>query len=164
MMVVWRWVVAAAALAVAATPLRRQDPAVAAGVARWWRAVVAAWTFVFFYIFQKRLPCAEEDARQRKKFRFSALRISLLCAVFDARQRTIAVRVLKNARQSPFTVQNAAVCALPCVSVKNARQRLCRAFLALRRASKRTAKAGFPVVSILMCVGSHQHRLHDDST
>jgi hypothetical protein len=42
------------------------------------------------------------------------------------------VRVLKNARQSPFTVQNAAVCALPCVSMKNARQRLCRAFLAGR--------------------------------
>jgi hypothetical protein len=109
-------VVAAAALAVAATPLRRRDPAVAAGVAGWWRAVVAAWTFVFFYIFQKCLPCAEEDARQRKKFRFSALRISLSCAVFDARQRTIVVRVLKNARQSPFTVQNAAVCALLCVS------------------------------------------------
>jgi membrane associated rhomboid family serine protease len=48
MMVVWRWVVAAAAVAVAATPLRRRDPAVAAGVAGWWRAVVAAWTFVFF--------------------------------------------------------------------------------------------------------------------
>jgi hypothetical protein len=46
------------------------------------------------------------------------------------------VRVLKNARQSPFTVQNAAVCALPCVSMKNARQRLCRAFLALRRVSE----------------------------
>jgi hypothetical protein len=46
------------------------------------------------------------------------------------------VRVLKNARQSPFTVQNAAVCALSCVSMKNARQRLCRAFLALRRASE----------------------------
>jgi hypothetical protein len=68
---------------------------------------------IFSCIFQKCLPCAEEDARQRKKFRFSALRISLPCAVFDARQRTIAVRVLENARQSPFTVQNAAVCALP---------------------------------------------------
>jgi hypothetical protein len=90
----------------------------------------------FFNIFQKCLQCAEEDARQRKKFRFSALRISLPCAVFDARQRTIAARVLKNARQSPFAVQNAVVCALPCVSVKNTRQRLCRAFLALRRASK----------------------------
>jgi hypothetical protein len=53
------------------------------------------------------------------------------------------VLVLKNARQNPFTVQNAAVCALPCVSMKNARQRLCRAFLALRRASEgRVSRSG----------------------
>jgi hypothetical protein len=64
----------------------------------------------------------------------------LSCAVFDTRQRTIAVRVLENARQSPFTVQISAVCPLSCVSGKNARQRLCRAFFALCRAPR----PGFP--------------------
>jgi hypothetical protein len=42
----------------------------------------------------------------------------LSCAVFDARQKSLVVRVIKNARQSPFTVQKSVVRPLPCVSGK----------------------------------------------
>jgi hypothetical protein len=93
-------------------------------------------TFVFSYLFQKCLSCAEEDARQRKKFSFSALRISLPCAVFDAQQRTIAVHVLKTHGKVP----------LPCKILSCA---LCRAFLALCRAPETHGKGRFPVVLVL---------------
>jgi hypothetical protein len=42
--------------------------------------------------------------------------------------------VIQGARQWEFTVQIATVCSLPCAPTKNARQRLCRAFLGLCRA------------------------------
>jgi hypothetical protein len=42
--------------------------------------------------------------------------------------------VRRGARQWEFTVQIATVCSLPCASMKNARQKLCRAFLGLCRA------------------------------
>jgi hypothetical protein len=60
--------------------------------------------------------------------------------------------VLKNARQSPFTVQNAAVCALPCVSVKTHGKNFAVRFLpfAVRPRPRRTAKAGFPVVFCML--------------
>jgi hypothetical protein len=52
--------------------------------------------------------------------------------------------VRRGARQRGFTVQNATVCPLLCASTKNARQRVCRAFLDLCRAP---AAHGKPTLS-----------------
>jgi hypothetical protein len=49
--------------------------------------------------------------------------------------------VRRGARQRRFTVQNATVRPLPCAPTKNARQRVCRAFLVLCRALVAHGKA-----------------------
>jgi hypothetical protein len=61
-------------------------------------------------------------------------------SIFAHGKGHLAVRVRKSARQTSFTVQNATVCLLPCVFRKNARQRVCRAFLAFCRAPETHGK------------------------
>jgi hypothetical protein len=65
----------------------------------------------------------------------------LVCrALNTARQSAFVVRAMKSARQIFFTVQKGVVWLLPCVSEKNARQSVCRAFLALCRAPETHSK------------------------
>jgi hypothetical protein len=64
----------------------------------------------------------------------------LSCVGYDARQRIFVVHVMLSTRQRSFTVQNFTVYPLSCVLTKNARQRVCRAFLGLFRASRTHGK------------------------
>jgi hypothetical protein len=61
----------------------------------------------------------------------------------NARQNASAVRATESTRQRPFVVQKAVLCPLPCVSEKNAWQRLCRASFALCRAPETHDKGQF---------------------
>jgi hypothetical protein len=62
--------------------------------------------------------------------------------------------VRRGARQRVFTVQNATVRPLPCAPMKNARQRVCRAFLGLCRAPVAHGKAAVSCSDVSSCIVS----------
>jgi hypothetical protein len=89
----------------------------------------------------KRLPCVfTYGARQRQK-------IAVRLPMTHGKESSPCV-VRRGARQWEFTVQIATVCSLSCAPMKNARQKLCRAFLGLCRAP---VAHGKPQVSRSVC-------------
>jgi hypothetical protein len=110
------------------------------------------WQF-FFIVCIISLSCVKLT-RQRNVHSFFKL-MHLVCrALNTARQSAFAVRATKSARQRFFTVQKGVVWLLPCVSEKNAQQRVCRAFLALCCAPETHGKGSVSVVI-------HQYSIYD---
>jgi hypothetical protein len=72
----------------------------------------------------------------------------LPCAAHSARQRFLTVRLEEGAWQTDFTVQKTVVCPLPCASIENTRQSLCRVFAGLCRSPETHGKARVSVVML----------------
>jgi hypothetical protein len=96
---------------------------------QWWRGGGGQRGGEHVFFFQKCLPCAVAR-RTTKKMNLGFLGPAFLCRALFLTHGTFAVRAIKNARQSSFTVKN-----LSCG--------LCRAFIAICRASETHGKRRF---------------------
>jgi hypothetical protein len=126
---------------------------------RWWRDI--------FFLTLCEIFAVRCNAAHGEQMFCGFLVHAFLCraSIFAHGKGHLAVRVRKSARQTSFTVQNATVCPLPCVFGKNARQRVCRAFLAFCRAPETHGKglvsrSGQRSEGIILLLPPHAARLH----